>query len=506
MKHAKELVHVALYIRVSTEDQVDYSPDSQKKLLLEYARKNNFIVNEEHVFMDEGISGRNADKRPEFQRMIAMAKSKERPFQKILVWKFSRFARNQEESIVYKNMLRKDGVEVVSISEPIIEGPFGSLIERIIEWMDEYYSTRLSGEVVRGMTEKATKEGILASPPYGYRKKDGNYVIDNEEAEIIKYIFQKVIAGKGFTTICRDLRDMGVKSRRGSTWIPRRIKYCIQNPVYMGKLRWNYTTHQGGRKINDESEWIITDGTHEPIINEDDFNKANEMLGVLSYSTSKRPFKYEIRHYLSGLLRCSSCGGTLVFSDRTRPSKKFGMVVHKFYRCNIFAKGACKTSNYIRVENAEAILKRILNEDLKRANNIISKKKGSIRSLHIESISNTPKQKTILESQLEKVQNKYVAAKRAYLAEIDTLEEYKQNKLEIASEEKIIRDKLALLSGDNNIETASKLREKIEYALYIIDSEQCSQEEKNTFLKSFIKSIKINTKSNEHDILYYFLD
>lgn len=499
-----ELVHVALYIRVSTEDQIDYSPDSQKKLLLEYARKNNFVVNEEHIFVDEGISGRNADKRPEFQRMIAIAKSKDQLFQKILVWKFSRFARNQEESIVYKNMLRKDGIEVVSISEPIIEGPFGSLIERIIEWMDEYYSTRLSGEVVRGMTEKATKEGILATPPYGYRKKDGNYIVDKDEAEIIKYIFNKVIEGKGFTTICKDLRDMGVKSRRGSAWIPRRVKYCIQNPVYMGKLRWNYTTHQGGRKINDESEWIITDGTHEPIICEDDFNKANEMLCKLSYSTSKRPFKYEIRHYLSGLLRCSSCNGTLVFSDRTRPSKKNGMVVHKFYRCNNFSKGACKTSNYIRYENIERLVGQLMNKDLANISKAIATGDlKHIRSIDIESPYDNANEIQILEKQLEKVKTKYEAAKRAYLAEIDTLDEYKLNKIEISEEEKTIKNKLESLNNIDSMQNIVAMKNILEHALLVLNSNSFSLEEKNKLLKSFIKSIVIDVKRDKIRIFYY---
>lgn len=156
----------ALYIRVSTHMQDELSPDAQKRLLLEYAKANNILITEEHIFIENGISGRKVDKRPEFQRMISLAKSKPTPFNTILVWKFSRFARNQEESIVYKSLLRKQcNIDVVSVSEPLIDGPFGSLIERIIEWMDEYYSIRLSGEVTRGMTEKrcevATKQGRL---------------------------------------------------------------------------------------------------------------------------------------------------------------------------------------------------------------------------------------------------------------------------------------------------------------------------------------------------------
>ena len=127
----------ALYIRVSTHEQDELSPDAQKRLLLDYAKSNGIVVQKDAVFV-ESVSGRNVKKRKEFQRMIAQAKSPEHPYDVILVWKFSRFARNQEESIVYKSMLKKDRVDVISVSEPVIDGPFGSLIERIIEWMDEY--------------------------------------------------------------------------------------------------------------------------------------------------------------------------------------------------------------------------------------------------------------------------------------------------------------------------------------------------------------------------------
>ena len=95
----------ALYIRVSTDKQEELSPDAQKRLLLDYAKKNKILVNPDYIFIENGISGRKAQKRPEFQKMISLAKSTPSPFQVILVWKFSRFARNQEESIVYKSCL-----------------------------------------------------------------------------------------------------------------------------------------------------------------------------------------------------------------------------------------------------------------------------------------------------------------------------------------------------------------------------------------------------------------
>ena len=101
--------------------------------------------------------------------MISTAKVKPKPFDCILVWKFSRFARNQDESTFYKGMLRKKlGIDVVSVSEPIMEGMYGRLIEMIIEWQDEFYSYNLGVEVKRGMTKKAELKGYQIVPCLGF--------------------------------------------------------------------------------------------------------------------------------------------------------------------------------------------------------------------------------------------------------------------------------------------------------------------------------------------------
>lgn len=182
----------ALYIRVSTADQTELSPDAQQRLLLDYAKKNGIVIAKEFIF-EESVSGRHADRRPKFQEMIALAKQESHPIDVILVWKYSRFARNQEESIVYKSLLKKSNVDVISISEPLIDGPFGTLIERIIEWMDEYYSIRLSGEVLRGMKEKALQHGYQTTPCLGYQAAGGGkpFVIDEAEYQIVKYIMDQ---------------------------------------------------------------------------------------------------------------------------------------------------------------------------------------------------------------------------------------------------------------------------------------------------------------------------
>ena len=217
----------AAYIRVSDERQDEYSPDSQLKIARERAAKEGYQIPDEYVFYDDGISGKNARRRNEFRRMIAIAKEKEHPFDAIYVWKFSRFARNQEESIVYKNLLAKKGVSVVSVSEPIPEGPFGKLIERIIEWMDEYYLINLSTEVKRGMTEKASRGEPLGPPPFGYRMQDGCYYPDGEKADIIREIFDRFNSGEGMRTIARDLSARGIRTIRGNPTDNRWVDYVL---------------------------------------------------------------------------------------------------------------------------------------------------------------------------------------------------------------------------------------------------------------------------------------
>ncbi|MBQ2297203.1 MAG: recombinase family protein, partial [Ruminiclostridium sp.] len=141
----------ACYIRVSTEDQTEYSPEAQKRALEHYARQHGMVLSPDHIYIDAGISGRRAETRPAFMAMIAAAKQKPPPFSVILVHKFDRFARNREDSIVYKSMLRRQcGVQVVSITEHLEDDRMSLILEAMLEAMAEYYSLNLAEEVRKG--------------------------------------------------------------------------------------------------------------------------------------------------------------------------------------------------------------------------------------------------------------------------------------------------------------------------------------------------------------------
>ena len=164
----------AAYIRVSTDDQVELSPASQLVEIRKWGSANGYIVPDEFVFVDEAKSGRRVTGRDEFRRLIGSAKQKPKPFDAILLWKFSRFARNRDDAVLYKSILRKQlHIEVISIKEPIAEGKLGIIMEAMIEAMDEYYSINLAEDVKRGMEEKHRRGELQSTPSFGYAAQDG---------------------------------------------------------------------------------------------------------------------------------------------------------------------------------------------------------------------------------------------------------------------------------------------------------------------------------------------
>ena len=207
----------AAYIRVSTDDQVELSPASQLVEIRKWAAANGYFVPDEYVFVDEAKSGRKVTGRDDFRRLIATAKTKPKPFDAILLWKFSRFARNRDDAVYYKSILRKQlKIDVISIKEPIEEGKMGVIMESMIEAMDEYYSINLAEDVKRGMEEKHRRGELQSTPAFGYTVENNVLVPVPDEAVYVREMFRRFNAGQGCYAISRWLNDMCVKTHRGS--------------------------------------------------------------------------------------------------------------------------------------------------------------------------------------------------------------------------------------------------------------------------------------------------
>ena len=484
----------AMYIRVSTDDQLEFSPDAQKRALTEYAKKNGYQIDDRYIFIDEGISGTSAKRRPAFMRMIATAKQKPKPFDAILVHKFDRFARSREDSVVYKSLLRKEcGIKVISITEQMEDDKFSVILEAMLEAMAEYYSLNLSDEVMKGMSEKASRGQVQHPATFGYKTVNGKYEVNTDQAEIVRLVFNKFVnEGMHCSNICRLINAMGVKNIRGNDWDIRGIKRMLRNPAYVGTLRWNYIGRDKNYKswIKDESEWIVVENAHEPIISQDLFNAANSRLDMQSLNRSnKRPPTYEIKHYLSGLLRCSSCNSTLIYSHLPKPK-------NDFFQCSSYRRGKCNTSSSIITPKIE----KSFIDGLIKYKYLFDNDK--YEKVNISFVQKDTSVKKILEVKLLEIKKKYDTAKRAYLAGIDSLEEYGESKKMIKKEEEEIIKQLNNWMDKN--EAPMVISNKIQSFLDIVNDQSIPAKDKNDLLKSFISAVYVDKSNDSIDIHFYY--
>lgn len=478
-----DLKIAAAYIRVSTDRQTELSPESQINEIQNYAKQNGFIVPKEYIFRDDGLSGKKADKRPQFQTMIAAAKQNPSPFSTILIWKFSRFARNQEEAIVYKSMLKKNNVSVVSISEPMDDSPYSTLIERIIEWMDEYYSIRLSGEVKRGMKEKVERGQAVTGPSFGYDIVDKKYIINETTAPYVRKIFSDFIAGKGLSTIAREFNALGIKTARGNKWETRTIEYILINPIYIGKIRWN-PTHKTDRNYNDP-EIMIIDGIHEPIIDEKTFEKAQQIVAKNKKSHSKYTHtKVNYDYMLHGLLKCSNCGSSLTMSTK-------GQGV----QCVNYVHGKCDVSHYISLKKINNLFLTTLEYAFKSGNINLT-----IRNSSNDETSDFVDYDALIEKENKKLQR----VKQAYAEGIYTIDELKEFKSVIETQINLLKSKNKKPSTKNSRETIkNKLIKKNIKIIDTLRSETVSEKEKNELLKGFIDKVVFDRTNSKIQIYFY---
>jgi site-specific DNA recombinase len=319
----------ALYVRVSTEEQAaeGLSLDAQLRALRAYCAAHGWV--EAATFVDAGESART-DKRPEFQRMIALAQRKPRPFDVILVHKTDRFARNREDSAVYKSLLRREcGIEVVSAAEQFDDTPAGKLTEGILETIAEFYSANLSQEVKKGMVEAARRGRALGLPPLGYRiGDDGRLAIVEEDAAVVRWIFAAYASGRmGLNTVARHLRQTALSGRaQGYRWSAQAVRGILANRTYLGEFRW--------RPRDGKHEPIVVPDAHPPIVDVATFAAVQARLG------RKRPPRTRWGDYaLRGLGRCAECGASLSFyreQSKTRAQRSRDLLVcsaYYRYRC-----------------------------------------------------------------------------------------------------------------------------------------------------------------------------
>jgi DNA invertase Pin-like site-specific DNA recombinase len=477
----------AIYARVSSERQdVDLSISAQLKALREYAERNDHYVVTE--FVDEAESGKTTD-RPAFRDMVAQARRSAKPFGIILVWKYSRFARNREDSIIFKTMLRKAGVQVISITEPFEDTPTGRLLEAMIESLDEFYSANLGEEVTRGMRESASRGFYVASyAPYGYRKvkvTDGGrerprLEIEDYQAQVVRRIFENVIKGKGLIDISKELNREGITAPRSNSWGKTTLHKMLTNEAYTGTLLWGQSSIRNLPPVRLENAWAA-------IVSHDTFKQVQALLRERSFITI-HPKRVASNYLLSGLAKCGYCGKTLIGQDAK------GGRFH-YYVCGTLQKkgaGSCSAGYTQKDKLEQAVIRKIKEhiltyENLKELVHLVNEEMDASAGDYSERLSVTSVE---LESVNHRLERLYDALETGSLKLADLaprIQRLRQRQEQLNA----VRLELENLLSDRKVELADMETVKS----YVEDLRNLLEDspliERKSFIKSFIKEIRV---------------
>lgn len=294
------------YARYSSDNQSDESIDGQLRAIRKYAEANNIIIISEYI--DRAKSATSA-KRPAFQKMLADAKLKN--FDIVIVHKLDRFSRDKYDFAVSRRLLKNNNVKLVSILENLDDTPEAIILESLLEGMAQYYSANLSREVKKTMKEHALQGKHMGGiPPLGFDVDPltKQYVLHEQEALVVKLIFQLYLDGHGYMSIIETLNSKEYKTKKGGAFGKNSLHEILKNEKYTGTLVYNRAAAKNtyGKRNNhrnkSDDEIIRLEGKIPIIISKEDFQKVQEKMR----KNKKKAGSYKAKHIylLSGLIYC----------------------------------------------------------------------------------------------------------------------------------------------------------------------------------------------------------
>lgn len=237
------MTKAAIYARFSSSRQREESIADQVRVCTERIAREGWDVGP--VYTDEARSGTDASGRPGFQQMVADAGRGR--FDVLVVYKLDRFARNRYDSATYRAKLRRSGVEVVSATEGVPDGPEGIILGSVLEGMAEYYSANLAQNVMRGMEGNALKCGHNGVRVFGYENgDDGLYRVDPAEAPGVLMAFRMAAEGARKVDIMAALNSSGYRTVRGRKWSQEAVAQMLRQEKYLGTYSWGKVRVEGG--------------------------------------------------------------------------------------------------------------------------------------------------------------------------------------------------------------------------------------------------------------------
>ena len=422
-----------IYIRVSTTMQVDgYSLEAQKERLMKFAEFQEMEVVREYC--DAGKSGKSITGRPEFQRMLQDVSEERDGVAFILVFKLSRFGRNAADVLNSLQFIQDYGVNLICVEDGIDSSKDSvKLTITVLSAVAEIERENILVQTMEGRKQKA-REGKWngGQAPFGYDldSKNSTLVVNEEEAEIVRIIYDKFVhTDMGADAICNYLNQRGytkkkVRGHELNYFARGLIMKILDNPVYTGKIAYGKNVTEKVKGTRDEyrrvktDDYLLADGLHEAIVDEETWEAAREKrkrTGVRFVKTHS----LEHEHILTGLIRCPLCGGGMSGTVQRRQNKKTGEYKDTFYyRCHHRKKVDGKICDYKpmlnqKVFNAEVeefIRYMVAGDEFRKFVQEKLEEKVDVSALETE------------REQLQKQLQQVVGAKNKLLVMLDTLD------------------------------------------------------------------------------------
>ena len=347
-------MNIAAYCRVSTDksDQLN-SLETQKEFFLEYTKRtgDNLIK----LYADEGISGTKIKNRKEFQRMLADAEKG--LFDMVVVKDISRFARNTVDLLQSVRRLKSLGIETQFLTANMTSMGNSEFVLTIFGALAQEESANTSKRIKFGKKMNAEK-GRVPNIVFGYDKTIGDYFnlsINENEAMAIRQIFQWYTGeGYGGSKIANMLNERGIKTKRGNNWSQNSVCRILTNEIYTGKIIngkeeiADFLT--GQRKEKDESEWLVTIRPELRIIEDEVFDKAQDILKGRHDSFKITHERQSNKYLFSTLIKCKECGWSF-----RRTVRQYKNTYVRWVCSEHNGKGADSCPNAVTVDEEELI-------------------------------------------------------------------------------------------------------------------------------------------------------
>lgn len=308
---------VAIYIRVSTEDQAreGYSLDAQRSSLKSFCKSQGW--NHYRFYVDEGLSAKDTN-RPQLQLMLEHIK--EGKISKVLVYKLDRITRSVRDLQELLKVFEENDCAFVSSTEQYNTSTssgrlFINLVGSMAQWERETTGERVS----MTLQEKAHKGEWLAQAPFGFKKINKKLYHDEEQMPILKDIIKKTKEGYSMRQLSNYLNDSGIPPLRGYQWHITSIQGMIKNPALYGAMRWK------GEIIEDTHEGIMTKEEHD------------HLLKILSDRSHKKKRNVDTVYIYQMKLICPACSNHLTSERHVYERKDGTFLIHNRYRCQVCA-------------------------------------------------------------------------------------------------------------------------------------------------------------------------